>query len=478
MQRTDSSTFFLSILEKDGRVSGHAYSNYPLEANEVSTPEGSDAIEDVTDSWQNAISFNDVFFSFISIVETYRRFLSLALTIAPQISQSVSVRTVQSFAKSRGVERPDLKKDGVTVYEMSINLYPDFAHMNEQIIAANAGARELPNVMIIGLISSYDAFLSRLLKVIFTKYPDMVLTKGKEVPYADIFAFSSIDEVRSHLIDKEVESIIRESHVEHFRLIENKFDMKLRVGLDVWPSFVELCERRNLLTHTGGVVSRQYLKVCNEHKCQIDGVSLGEKLKVSHKYYASSVRIVYEIGFKLASVLWRKFDPDDRGAADGAFNQATLNLIKMREYELAEGLIKFALNTFKTFSSDSVRRMMCVNLANSLRLQGRRDEAKGILSKEDWSATSDTFRLCVSAVQEDVENVLLYMKRIGSQGYPTKDDYKWWPVFRGMRRNPAFASAYFDVFGETLLPLQKSVQVEGANSDGGAIGLDLGGVED
>lgn len=477
MQNSDPSTFFLSIIEKEGRVVGHAFSTSPMEASEISASEEPKTVDELASAETNAISFKDVFLSFISIVETYRRFLSLALTIAPHLSQSVSVRTVKSFAEKRGIERPDLRKDGLTVYEMSMNLYPDFAHMNEQIIAANEGAKELPNVMIIGLISSYDAFLSRLLKVIFTKYPEMVLTKGKDVPYSDIFTFASIDEIRSHLIDKEVESIIRESHVEHFRLMEAKFDMKLRSGLTIWPSFVELCERRNLLTHTGGLVSRQYLKVCGEHNCKIGDVSVGDKLKVSHKYYASSVQTIYEIGFKLVSVLWRKFDQGSREEADNMFNQATLNLIKMREYELAEELIRFALGTFKNFSSESVRRMMCVNLANAIRLQGRLGEAKDLLSKEDWSATSDTFRICVAAVQEDLEGALFYMRRIGSQGSPTKDDYKWWPVFRGMRTNPKFVAAYFDVFGETLLPVQKSLQVEGANPDGRAIGLELGGAE-
>jgi hypothetical protein len=111
--------------------------------------------------------------------------------------------------------------------------------------------------MIIGLVSAYDAFLANLLRAIITRHSDIVLTSDKTIRFSELASYSSIDDARTALIDREIESVLRLSHHEQFDWMEKIFHIKLRVKLPVWPRFVELCERRNLLTHTAGVVSKQ-----------------------------------------------------------------------------------------------------------------------------------------------------------------------------------------------------------------------------
>ena len=96
--------------------------------------------------------------------------------------------------------------------------------------------------------------------------------------------------------------------------------MPLRDGLAVWPAFVELCERRNLLTHTGGAVLQQYLRNCADNKCKVDA-KLGDTLIVDHKYFKDAIKTVAEVGLKLGHVMWRKFLPSDRSQADGDLNK-------------------------------------------------------------------------------------------------------------------------------------------------------------
>jgi hypothetical protein len=45
----------------------------------------------------------------------------------------------------------------------------------------------------------------------------------------------------------------------------------------------------------------------------------------------------------------------------------------------------------KSGGNDRCRRMMRVNLANSIRLQGRQEEAVKVLNADDWSASNDEF---------------------------------------------------------------------------------------
>jgi hypothetical protein len=235
-------------------------------------------------------------------MDSYRKFIPLTLTLAPFLSSSIAEQKIGSFVKSKGTQRPDLSNDNITYYELDISRYREFSLHNDEVVAAIEGARHLPEVMIIGLVSVYDAFLAQLLKVVFDKHDEMILTSEKSIKFSELSKFASIEEARASLIDREIEAIIRSSHHEQFSTMEQHFKMKLRADLSVWSKFIELCERRNLLTHTGGIVSSQYIANCKEHNCDLSGIEPGAKLEVDSSYFSEAVSIVYEIGVKLCYV--------------------------------------------------------------------------------------------------------------------------------------------------------------------------------
>jgi len=278
-----------------------------------------------------------------------------------------------------------------------------------------------------------------------------VLTSDKTIKLSDLSAFDSIAEVQDALIEREIESLIRLSHHEQFDWMEKRFGLKLREGLSAWPQFVEICERRNLFTHTGGVVSKQYIETCTTHKCEITDIVVGKKLSVTPQYFRLAVKVIYEIGAKLNHVLWRKFAPDDRDDADHRLNQVGYELILARAYDIAEPILRFGTEVVKTHGSEKSRRMMVVNLANALRLQEKKEEANRILDKEDWSACDNEFKVCVAGVKDDVEAVVRFMKQIGADGRPDKEAYRTWPVFRGLRTNERFMTTFEELFGESVI---------------------------
>jgi hypothetical protein len=79
------------------------------------------------------------------------------------------------------------------------------------------------------------------------------------------------------------------------------------------------------------------------------------------------------------------------------------------------------------------------------------DQAKAILNREDWSACAPLFQLSVAAVREDVGAVIKLMKSIGKDGSPNAEDYRLWPVFRGLTDNVQFKEAFENIFGIPLI---------------------------
>jgi hypothetical protein len=450
LAENDPDRFFIVLRNTNGKLSGHL-----VTFDETSLdPEPKASESNKTDHSVLAgdpKTFADVFASFSSVIWTYRNYLQLTLFLAPMISGVIAERTIGEFAKSKGTIRNDLSDEERTVFELHINTWREFNSHQDEILAALRGAKLLPEVMLIGLVSAYDSFLANLLRVIFLRHEQIILTSEKTIKFSELSAFKSIDEARNVLIDREIESVLRDSHQEHFKWMENKFGIKLKSDLTAFPKFAEICERRNLLTHTGGIVSAKYIDNCREHGALLPGIELGTKLTVSNEYYSTAVDIICEIGIKLCYVLRRKFAKDERGTADQAMNEFCYDLIVRRKYGLAEAILSFSSQVFKKGGSDSCRRMMIINLANTIRLQKRQAEADKLLDSEDWSAVNDEFAISVTAVRGDMDGLVALMEKIGARGRPNAEDYRTWPVFRGMRSDAKFKAAFHSVFGEPVV---------------------------
>ena len=447
----ETASFYVGIFKKDGKVIGHST------ASSAELAKGTGAGKTVVrnspvDENEHHSPFDNNMTEFLSMMRTYRNFVPLTLGIGTAIVPAMTEAMSERFLKTKGELVEDQSNSEVEIYKLSFDHYRDYSIEQDEILSAVQGSRHIPEVMVIGLISSYDAFLSNILRTIFNAHEEIIFNSERMIAFNDISRFSSIQEAKNYIIDKEVETVIRKSHHEQFKWMEGAFKTPLRSNLDVWPKFIEICERRNLLTHTGGKISQQYIDNCKEHKCQIGNVGVGEKLHVGSQYFSESVDAVSEIGIKLCYVMWRKFSKSEQDRADSRYNEVCFNLIENRSYGLAEELLKFGVITLSKGGSDRTRRMMIVNLANSVRLQGKKDEAIKIIDKEDWSATGTEFQVCSKAAKGDLDAVLALMKGIGPNDMSMDaTTYRNWPVFRELRRDKRFSETFREVFGEDLI---------------------------
>lgn len=245
--------------------------------------------------------------------------------------------------------------------------------------------------------------------------------------------------------------------------MEDKFGLTLTKGLKIWPTFIEITERRNLFVHNDGVVSKQYLNICAEHKCKLDSECIeGAKLHVPQKYFKESYNCLYEIGFKLAHVLWRKLFPKEMDAADKCFNNSTFDLIEKGEYELACILMDFARSTFKKPSNEYNLSILTVNCAQSHKWAGRNDKCKEIMSGCDWSAKGDEFKMANAVLLDDWKESVALMKKLGAKHEMiNKHAYKDWPLFKEFRETEEFLTTYKEIFEEDfVVNVKKSEDLE------------------
>jgi predicted house-cleaning noncanonical NTP pyrophosphatase (MazG superfamily) len=308
--------------------------------------------------------------------------------------------------------------------------------------------QKLPEWLLIGLVSQYDFFISRLLAAIYEKCPEILNDSSKQISFSELSRFNSVETAKNYMMNREIENFLRDSHQEQIRRLEVILSIPLTKNLEIWPSFVEIFERRNLLTHTDGAVSEQYLKICAGVGVDCSGLVIGERLAVSRTYLLTSARIMREFAVKLTQVAWRKLSGKNFGAdSDNFLLRHVYSTILEERYKEAEELCEFSKSVLKTFSSVSIQLMMIVNHANALALQGKAEAAENKLQEHDWSANEPKYRLSVAAVRKDISSVCRLMRQIGKDGEVKASEYQEWPVFKNVNKLPEFRSTFKDIFG-------------------------------
>ncbi|MGI4790596.1 MAG: hypothetical protein ACRYFS_17315, partial [Janthinobacterium lividum] len=167
------------------------------------------------------------------------------------------------------------------------------------------------NSFFIALFTIFDAFVGSIVRLVASFKPHII--SEKTLTLREILAYGSLEKVQADILDKEVENLLRESYSKQFEYFKSKLEIKsLDKGLSSWPEFIEMSQRRNLLVHTGGVVSQQYLDECakaNFAWLDKQAPVLGDKLDVPDEYFQRASFVCFEIGFKLSQVLYRVSAP-------------------------------------------------------------------------------------------------------------------------------------------------------------------------
>src|ERR1700730_17602904 len=161
--------FYIGLYKKSAEVTGFASGFDPSRLITLSQRDTKayDTSAKKRDPYSSALTFSNVFSSFVSIMETYRKFIPVMLGMAPLLSSMLAERRIGRFAKEKGTLH-NLSNDIMEIYELDFSYYRQYVIHRDEVSTAFDGTRHMPDVMIIGLVSAYDAFLSHLLRVIIS----------------------------------------------------------------------------------------------------------------------------------------------------------------------------------------------------------------------------------------------------------------------------------------------------------------------
>ena len=330
-------------------------------------------------------------------------------------------------------------------FQVSPDEYANYTNTSRRLNRNRRALQIIPRSFLTSLVSHYDAFVGSVLRAALYLKPQIISSFGRQFSVKEILAFESIDAIREGVIEREVETVLRDSHEEQFKWMEKTFSCLFRD--ESWPRFIEVTERRNLFVHCNGIVSAQYLAVCAQHGVDCKNLKIGQELHVSTTYFQTAYSTIIEVGLKLAYVLWRRLKPEDILTADTSLINICLNLIRDEKYVAAQSVLDFGIGCPR-FGNEESRRIMILNRAQAYKWGGDDKKNKEILAAEDWNAANEKLRLGAAVLNDDFATAVKVMNQIGHNGPPAKGDYKEWPIFKVFRTSKEFMAAYRQVFGE------------------------------
>lgn len=332
-------------------------------------------------------------------------------------------------------------------YELDTSLHGTAQRLESRCNRSKSGYKLLSRHFVVSFVSEYDSFLGNLIKSIYALKPELLNDSERNLSFAELTKFSSIEEARNYILEKEIESVLRKSHSDQFKWLENKFNTPLNKGLDSWAKFIEITERRNLFVHCNGIVSTQYLSTCKDQNVTLPpNIKMGEELDAPRAYLAESYDTLYEIGIKLSQVLWRKLFPQELDLADRNLSEISYDLLCNEKYSLAIKLLDFACLTLKSWSDDRMKKMFIINRAQAYKHNGDTEKCRQIIAENDWSSCQDDFQICVAALKEDYDTLEHYMKKHINDDLMKDSYYLDWPIFKEYRTTDRFKSNFKAVF--------------------------------
>jgi len=264
-----------------------------------------------------------------------------------------------------------------------------------------------------------------------------------------------------NIIQKEIDTIKRASYVEQINIFEKMFKIETLKKFPNWCKYVEITQRRNIITHNDGIINDQYINVCTNNNVLGIG-DMGEKLNISYDYLVEAISIIEEVSIKLTQILWRKCFPGEGFSYefDIILNQTIFSFLEAEEWILAKVLGEFACTIIKP-ASNEFKMMYLINYCIALNMQEERTTVHNLLDRVDFSTMSHEFLLAKYILLDDIDNAIKTMTDIGCKGkYFNKRTYPIFPLFYEIRHDQRFKDTYIFLFGEDIDQEEINVRID------------------
>jgi hypothetical protein len=285
-------------------------------------------------------------------------------------------------------------------------------------------------------VASFEFFLAGLFSLHLIAFPNQLKDDEQEFSLADLVELGSIDEARRLLIERRIDGFMRRGLNDWSRWSERVLGSPFSdLALD-FHHLNEIFQRRHIVVHSGGAVSRLYLeRVRHSDKPP----ALGEELPVSADYMRSALAELEVLGHGLVAVARYKWESGNTDRAADSLNIAVYELLRAERWAEAKKLANIGR---PIAHSDSSKWMLTVNGWLAMRGLDELTDDREEIRQWDVSALAPQFRLARACLLDEADEALQQLELTLKESPGHLRPIWEWPLLNGLRDDPRIVEIF------------------------------------
>lgn len=285
------------------------------------------------------------------------------------------------------------------------------------------------------LVTYFENTISKIFKADFQRHPQRMSLENKTVSYKILEVSKDIEDVKCHLIENEVTSIMYKSFSDWIEYFKKNMKLNLKYVTEKKPILTEIIQRRNLIVHNEGIVNSVYLNLVLKN-CR-PNVKIGDILIVDRQYIYDAIGLVETAGMAIIIEAWLNECPENEEEISKILAIIYDEYLIFEKWEIAKVLYEICLECKKLQTSDE---LICkINKWQCYKWLGRFEEVEGEVRSLDTSACSPQYKLGVMALLDEYDKFFKYFEK---QNEIDETHLKEWPLFRGVRESSIYKERY------------------------------------
>ena len=307
----------------------------------------------------------------------------------------------------------------------------NFAEFGAALHRAEAAPRHssiLHGSLLAMAVSSFETLVAGVATQHYLLHQGAIGTE-KEFTLADLQAFASVDDAIDVAIARRVDNLMRGSIDDWSAWFRDLGLPGFEALAADYKRFHETVQRRHLVVHNAGRVSRQYQAKVD------DSSTLGEELSIDRDYLERAVDEISVLGNRLLAIAWSKWEPQERSMTADRVKNRSFKLLQDERWLVAEHL---AATTAQLAEQDVTRQRAKVNgWIAKLRQQGI-DAINDEVVSWDTSALDPIFTVARHALLNEVDELVTVATPLVEDGRLTIRELGTWPLFDLVRGDQRF----------------------------------------
>ena len=259
----------------------------------------------------------------------------------------------------------------------------------------------------------------------FILHPGALPGEEKEFSLADLADFENLEDARDLAITRRVDELVRGGLEAWNSWLRPLLKIELADLAADYEVLYEVVQRRHIVVHNAGRVSRRYVAKVGGAK-----EDLGEKLVVERSYLESAIREVTIFGARLLLVAWSRWVPGERDAAAEKANALVFQELIAKRYDVARCIARTAR---EIADEDQMRLFLQVNEWIARRGMFGSEDVYEEVEAWDISALSPLYAAARSALLGDISSLALLLPQLVEHGEMSVESLRSWPLFENAR---------------------------------------------